>query len=221
MKANNFVTFIICLLSINSALAQNEATEIDSTSYSLGVLVAQNLKAQGVSDLNWELLAKGIVDVLENNELKISVEEANMKIQAYLQSLQGKKHEEVIKAGEEFLAGNSKRPEVITLQSGLQYEILQKGEGPIPEDTNRVTVHYTGKLLDGTVFDSSVTRGKPATFGVTQVIKGWVEALQLMPKGSKWKLYIPYNLAYGERGTGKKIGPYSTLIFEVELLEIL
>jgi len=220
MKKITFGAFIFCLLLTNSAIAQNETAKMDSTSYGLGVLMAQNLKEQGVSGLDWAQLAKGIEDVLEDNELKISVEEANMKIQAYFQSLQSKKFEGAIKAGKEFLAENGKRAEVTTLKSGLQYEILQKGDGAMPADTNKVTVHYTGKLLDGTVFDSSVKRGEPATFGVTQVIKGWVEALQLMSKGSKWRLYIPYDLAYGERGAGQQIKPYSTLIFEVELLDI-
>lgn len=220
MKVSTFGALIISLLLLNGAAAQNEPVKMDSTSYSLGVLMAQSLKEQGVSGLKWDHLAQGVADVLENNELKISVEEANMKIQQYFQALQAKKFEKTIKAGEQFLTENAKRPEVVTLESGLQYEILAKGDGPIPADTNRVTVHYTGKLLDGSIFDSSVERGQPATFGVTQVIKGWVEALQLMPQGSKWRLYIPYQLAYGERGAGPKIGPYATLIFDVELLEI-
>lgn len=221
MKVSTFGAFIICLLLIsNRASAQNEPTKMDSTSYSLGVLMAQSLKDQGVSGLNWEQLAQGIADVLEDRELKVSVMDANTRIQAYFKDLQAKKFESIIQAGEQFLAENGQRPEVTTLESGLQYEILQVGNGPIPADTNRVTVHYTGKLLDGTVFDSSVERGSPATFGVTQVIQGWVEALQLMPKGSKWRLFIPYDLAYGERGAGQKIPPYSMLIFDVELLEI-
>lgn len=204
----------------NRASAQNEPTKMDSTSYSLGVLMAQSLKDQGVSGLNWEQLTQGIADVLEDRELKISVMDANTLMQEYFKGLQAKRFESIIQAGEQFLSENGQRPEVTTLESGLQYEILQKGDGPIPADTNRVTVHYTGKLLDGTVFDSSVERGQPATFGVTQVIKGWVEALQLMPTGSKWRLFIPYDLAYGERGAGQKIPPYSMLIFDVELLGI-
>lgn len=204
----------------NRASAQNEPTKMDSTSYSLGVLMAQSLKDQGVSGLNWEQLTQGIADVLEDRELKISVMDANTLMQEYFKGLQAKRFESIIQAGEQFLSENGQRPEVTTLESGLQYEILQKGDGPIPADTNRVTVHYTGKLLDGTLFDSSVERGQPATFGVTQVIKGWVEALQLMPTGSKWRLFIPYDLAYGERGAGQKIPPYSMLIFDVDLLGI-
>ncbi len=124
------------------------------------------------------------------------------------------------KAGEEFLAENAKRAEVVTTPTGLQYEVLTEGNGVQPTTDDMVTVHYTGKLIDGTVFDSSVERGEPATFGVTQVIPGWVEALQLMKKGSKWRLYIPSDLAYGQRGAGGVIGPNSTLIFDVELLDV-
>lgn len=125
-----------------------------------------------------------------------------------------------LKAGEEFLAENGKRPEVVTTESGLQYEVLTEGNGIKPTVDDAVTVHYTGKLIDGTVFDSSIERGEPITFGVTQVIPGWVEALQLMSVGSKWRLYIPSDLAYGSRGAGGVIGPNSTLIFDVELLEV-
>ena len=128
---------------------------------------------------------------------------------------------QVREAGEKFLAENAKRSNVVTLPSGLQYEIITEAIGQKPTASDKVKVHYHGTLIDGTVFDSSVRRGEPATFGVTQVIQGWVEALQLMPVGSKWKLYIPYNLAYGEQGAGQMIAPYSALIFEVELLEIV
>ncbi|MBQ5925386.1 MAG: FKBP-type peptidyl-prolyl cis-trans isomerase, partial [Paludibacteraceae bacterium] len=120
-----------------------------------------------------------------------------------------------------FLAENAKRANVVTLESGLQYEVITEAIGQKPVASDKVKVHYHGTLIDGTVFDSSVRRGEPATFGVTQVIQGWVEALQLMPVGSKWKLYIPYQLAYGEQGAGQMIAPYSALIFEVELLEIV
>jgi FKBP-type peptidyl-prolyl cis-trans isomerase FklB len=122
--------------------------------------------------------------------------------------------------GKKFLADNSKRENVITLPSGLQYEIMKAGEGPKPNLEDKVTTNYHGTLIDGTVFDSSVDRGEPASFPVNGVIKGWTEALQLMPVGSKWKLFVPYDLAYGERGTGPQIGPYTTLIFEVELISI-
>ena len=126
-----------------------------------------------------------------------------------------------IEKGENFLAENGKREGVVTTKSGLQYEIIKKGNGATPTANDKVRVHYHGTLIDGTVFDSSIDRGEPAEFGVSQVIKGWTEALQLMPVGSKWKLYIPYDLAYGDREVSEEIKPYSTLIFEVELLDIV
>ena len=135
--------------------------------------------------------------------------------------LQEKSSENTISEGRAFLEANGKRTEVSTLKSGLQYEILKEGNGSQPKASDKVKVHYHGTLIDGTVFDSSVRRGEPATFGVTQVIAGWVEALQLMPVGSKWKLYIPSNLAYGAQGAGQHIGPHTTLIFEVELIDIV
>ncbi|HMO37852.1 MAG TPA: FKBP-type peptidyl-prolyl cis-trans isomerase [Saprospiraceae bacterium] len=193
---------------------------MDSVSYSLGVLMAQNLKQQGFDQVDAAALTQGFEDALKGNALKINAEQANQLVSSYMQSKQAKQFEGVIAAGQQFLAENAQRPGVVTLPSGLQYEVLQEGTGTSPSDSDKVTVHYEGTLLDGTVFDSSVQRGQPATFGVTQVIQGWVEALQLMTEGAKWKLFIPHNLAYGERGAGPKIGPYSTLIFEVELLKI-
>ena len=193
---------------------------MDSVSYSLGVLVAQNLKQQGVEDINPEALARGVKDVLSNNDLEISVSACNQIVQEHMMKRQAEKYEDVVEGGRKFLEENAKREGVVELPSGLQYEIIQEGGGAVPKPGDKVTVHYTGKLLDGTVFDSSVERGEPATFGVTQVIQGWVEALQLMREGSKWRLYIPYDLAYGERGAGQQIGPYETLIFEVELLKV-
>lgn len=200
--------------------AQNQTVNMDSVSYSLGVLVAQSLKQQGMDQVDAASLVKGIEDVLKNNPLKISLPDCNRVVQDYMTQGQAKKYEAVIAAGKKFLDDNAKRKEVVRLPSGLQYEVLKKGEGAMPKASDRVTVHYHGTLIDGTVFDSSVERGEPATFGVTQVIQGWVEALQLMPLGSKWRLFIPYDLGYGERGAGGQIGPYSTLIFDVELLKI-
>ena len=196
------------------------AQQMDSVSYSLGLLVAQNLKSQGFDKLDAASLSAAVNDVLSGAETKISPEEANAIVNSYMQKKQQEQYAGIIESGEQFLAENAKRDEVTKLPSGLQYEVLKEGTGAKPAPTSKVTVHYHGTLLDGTVFDSSVDRGQPATFGVNQVIKGWTEALQLMPAGSKWKLYIPYDLAYGDRGAGGKIGPYSTLVFEVELLEI-
>ena len=200
--------------------AQNYSSTMDSVSYSLGVLVAQNLKKQGLQDIDTEALARGVDDVLQDNDLEISLSNANQIVQQHMMEQQAAQYQQIIEKGKAFLAENAARPEVTKLPSGLQYEVLQEGTGAIPKATDRVTVHYTGKLLDGTVFDSSVERGEPATFGVTQVIQGWVEALQLMKEGAKWRLFIPYDLAYGERGAGSSIGPYETLVFDVELLKI-
>lgn len=211
-------TFAFLLTIIGASALQSQ--NMDSLSYSLGVLVAQNLRQQGFDQVNAAQLAEGIADVMGNKPLKVDANNAGRIVQSYAQAQQAKKHEKNIAEGNAFLEANGKRKEVTTLPSGLQYEVLKAGNGPKPTASQSVTVHYHGTLIDGTVFDSSVERGQPATFGVTQVIQGWVEALQLMPEGSKWKLFIPYNLAYGERGAGGKIGPYATLIFEVELLKI-
>ena len=196
------------------------AQEMDSLSYSLGILLGQNLQSQGFDKIDEQSLNAGIHDMLAGNEPKFSMEEANNIIQEYMQKKQEAKFQSNIEEGKAFLEANAQREEVTVLPSGLQYEVLQSGEGKKPGATDKVTVHYHGTLIDGTVFDSSVERGQPATFGVNQVISGWTEALQLMPEGSKWKLYIPSDLAYGPRGAGPKIGPYSTLVFEVELLKV-
>lgn len=160
-------------------------------------------------------------DVINEAPLAMSYDEAKEVMNDYFTKLQGERLEVNLKAGEEFLAINKNRPGVVTLPSGLQYEILKEGNGSKPKATDQVKCHYHGTLIDGTVFDSSVERGQPATFGVNQVIPGWVEALQLMPVGSKWKLFIPSNLAYGKAGAGQSIEPNSTLIFEVEILDIV
>ena len=193
---------------------------MDKVSYALGLSLGNNLLSSGITALNVEKFSKGVQDVLEQNQPEISYQEAQNVINEYFQNLQAKLSEKTIAEGKAFLEENGKRSEVITLQSGLQYEIIKEGNGSVPTANNTVNVHYHGTLIDGTVFDSSVRRGEPATFGVTQVIAGWVEALQLMPVGSKWKLYIPSNLAYGAQGAGQHIGPHTTLIFEVELLGI-
>ena len=194
--------------------------EMDTLSYGLGMLVAQNLKSQGFKGLNADDLAMAVNDVLEGNALKLDEATANQVVQDYLTKKDAAQHGAAIEEGAKFLAENAKRPEVTTTESGLQYEVLKEGSGATPKPSDKVQVHYTGKLLDGTVFGSSVERGTPATFGVTQVIQGWVEGLQLMKEGAKYRFYIPYNLAYGSRGAGGKIGPYATLIFDVELLKI-
>ena len=201
-------------------------TNIDSVSYAVGILVGSNNNQQlnnapGGDKLNVEVIASAFSSATLSEDLKITEEEANELIQRYFQEVSEKESQVNLEAGNAFLQENKAREGVKTTESGLQYEIITEGTGEIPKDTDRVRVHYHGTLIDGTVFDSSVDRGEPATFGVNQVIKGWTEALQLMPVGSKWKVYIPAELAYGERAAGNDIGPNSTLIFEVELLEIV
>lgn len=191
----------------------------DSASYGLGVLVAQNFKSQNI-EINAELLQKGFNEVMKGDKTPISDMQANSLIQKYMQREQSKAFEPNRLAGEKFLADNKTKEGVVTLPSGLQYQIIKAGDGPKPASSDKVKTHYHGTLIDGTVFDSSVQRGEPITFPVTGVIPGWVEALQLMPVGSKWKLFIPQALAYGPRGSGPTIKPYSALVFEVELLGI-
>jgi len=194
--------------------------ELDSVSYSLGVNIGENIKTQ-FEDINLDNFEAGIKDVLEKElEPKITDNQAQAIINSYFSKKQQKQSESVIEEGINFLRENGKREGVTTLASGLQYEVIDDGTGPKPTIEDNVTTHYHGTLIDGTVFDSSVDRGEPASFPVGGVIKGWTEALQLMAVGSKWKLYVPYDLAYGERGAGPQIGPYSTLIFEVELISI-
>lgn len=196
------------------------STTLDSVSYSLGVSIGKNLKAQGLDSLNIDLLSKAFSDVFKNGTLLVTAEKADQVLSEYFGGLQKAKLEKNIKEGQKFLEDNKKKPGVTTLPSGLQYMVIKDGSGPIPKETDKVTTHYHGTLLDGTVFDSSVDRGQPATFPVNGVIKGWVEALQLMKVGSKWKLFVPSELAYGERGAGGAIGPNATLIFDVELISI-
>ena len=195
-------------------------TQIDSVSYSLGISVANNLKNSGFESIETDAMASAFNDVFSDKEVRITEDEANLLIQDYFLELSEKKSQEATAEGSSFLIENAKKVGVITTSSGLQYEIITNGTGATPSESDKVTVHYHGTLLDGTVFDSSVDRGQPATFPVNGVIPGWVEALQLMNVGSKYKLYIPSDLAYGERGAGEAIGPNATLIFEVELLSI-
>ncbi len=205
-----------------AAAAPEKTTDIqmDSLSYSVGILVAQNLKSQGFDKLDAPSLAQGIADVLSGAETRLDVNQANAVVQGYMMEKSQSAGKENLEKGRKFLEENGKREGVVTLPSGLQYEVINAGNGPSPKATDKVTVHYHGTLIDGTVFDSSVERGQPATFPVNGVIKGWVEALQLMKVGDKWKLFIPSELAYGSRGAGGDIGPNEVLIFEVELLSI-
>lgn len=196
------------------------ANSIDSVSYALGVSIANNFMHNGFEKVNLDILNNAMKDIFNSATPKIKVEDADKIIQDFMAMGRAEKGKTAIEKGKKFLEENAKQPGVVTLPSGLQYQILKEGNGPKPSLTDHVTTHYHGTLIDGTVFDSSVDRGQPASFAVNQVIPGWTEALQLMPVGSKWKLFIPSNLAYGERGAGGSIGPNETLIFEVELLSI-
>ncbi len=194
---------------------------MDKFSYSIGLGIGQNLKAMGTGDLNVADFAQAVSDVLTGSPTVITHTEAREIVNAYFKELENNINVEIIKKSRDFLEANKQNPNVRTLPSGLQYEVIREGNGKHPKATDRVRCHYEGTLIDGTLFDSSVRRGEPAVFGVNQVIKGWVEALQLMSEGAKWKLYIPSDLAYGAQGAGEMIPPHSALIFEVELLEVL
>ena len=194
---------------------------MEKLSYSLGLSIAGNLQKSGVTELDYNAFAKGVKHFIDGAETEVSPEEANQIINTFFEALQAKQFEKNVEAGQAFLAENATREGVVTLESGLQYEILTAGDGAIPTASNSVKCHYHGTLIDGKVFDSSVERGQPAEFPVGGVIAGWVEALQLMPLGSKWKLFVPSDLAYGAQGAGQDIGPHTTLVFEVELLEIV
>ncbi|QUJ67755.1 FKBP-type peptidyl-prolyl cis-trans isomerase [Photobacterium sp. GJ3] len=193
-------------------------------SYGIGLQMGQQLAQSGLEGLNVAAIAKGIATSLTGDMPEIPVDDINNALRELHTRAESARQEQAKAAaadGEAFLKDNALRSEVTVTDSGLQYEVLVEGNGEIPTSDKQVRVHYHGELTDGTVFDSSVTRGQPAEFPVTGVIAGWVEALQMMPVGSKWKLYIPHNLAYGERGAGAAIPPFAALVFEVELLDIL
>ncbi len=194
---------------------------MDKFSYAIGLGIGQNLLSMGAQNINVEDFANAIKAVLNNEEPAMSHTEAREIVNKYFAELESEMNATNIEKGASFLEENKKKDNVITLPSGLQYEILTEGTGKKAQATDQVKCHYEGTLIDGTLFDSSVKRGEPAVFGVNQVIPGWVEALQLMPEGSKWRLYIPSDLAYGARGAGEMIPPHSTLIFDVELIQVL
>lgn len=217
---NRIITVLILTIISPYVFGQVKMkNEIDSVSYALGASVAGNLMKEGMTEYNSDAFKKGFEDVFKGGS-QIPEAQANQIINAYFTKLRAAQSEKMKAEGAKFLEENGKRDGVTTTASGLQYEVIKMGEGEKPTISDKVTTHYHGTLLDGTVFDSSVDRGEPIQFPVSGVIAGWTEALQLMPVGSKWKLYLPYNLAYGERGSGPKIGPYSTLVFEVELISI-
>ena len=194
---------------------------MNKVSYALGLSIGQNFRASGFEEINLEDFLSGVRDVLEEGEPKMTYEEAKVVINEYFQEVRRKAVEQNQAAGEEFLKINGLKKGVVTLHSGLQYEILREGNGPKPSLTDTVECHYHGTLINGQVFDSSMDRGQTATFPLQGVIKGWTEILQLMPVGSKWKVTIPADLAYGDRGAGEMIQPGSTLIFIIELIAIV
>lgn len=195
--------------------------ELDKVSYCIGLSIASNLISSGVNTINTEVFVDAIKTVYAGQMPEIQPEEANRILQDYFNKRQNEKGKAAKEAGEKFLNENKNKEGVITLNSGLQYKIISTGNGPIPKANDTVKCHYEGRLINGVVFDSSIRRGEPAEFPVNGVIKGWVEALQLMSVGSKWQLFIPSDLAYGPHGAGQSIGPNETLIFDIELLDIV
>ncbi len=225
-----FKTIFIIVLAVSISFAcqnvKNSSaelnTELDSVSYSLGVSIAENIQRQGLDDVNEAAFAQGVKDFLTDEEnVKVEPGIANQLLQAYFTNLREKEIEKNIEDSDAFLEENKNKEGVQVTESGLQYKVIEEGTGPSPQDGDQVRVHYTGKTIDGEVFDSSVERGEPAVFGVGQVIPGWTEALKMMNVGGIWELYIPSDLAYGEQGAGDRIGPNAALIFEVELLDIV
>ena len=224
MKKYIKISLIVSVISSCQNLTQqkfnfDEANELERVSYSIGINVATSIKSEGLDSINSFYISKGFQDVFENKDLAINIEESNKIIGEYFNKKQDAKNQKLAIDSKIFLDQNKQKDGVMTTESGLQYLILSEGRGNNPTLNDNVTVHYHGTLIDGTVFDSSVDRKQPATFPLNGVIPGWQEALQMMSVGSKWKIFIPSELAYGESGAGA-IGPNSTLIFEVELLSI-
>jgi FKBP-type peptidyl-prolyl cis-trans isomerase FklB len=208
------------LAEIEKAKQLNLNDSLQNFSYAYGVSIGNNLKTVGIDSIARNAFALGLEDAIQGKE-KLEIEAARRLTENTIRKIEEAENTKRNEKNIAFLAKNGKRPEVITTESGLQYEVLKKGDGAIPVAADKIKVHYTGMLIDGEVFDSSVERGEPAVFGVTQVIKGWQEALQLMPVGSKWMVFIPQELAYGERAVGGGLIPaYSALMFEMELLSI-
>ncbi len=221
MKKNILTISFLTILAISAQAQFKFKSVTDSVSYAIGVNIARSLQQQNLDSIDPYIMVMGVNDVFGSRQLAIEDQKANMIIQNYLSVFRAKKMEANKIASQKFLDENKKRKGVITTASGLQYEILKKGTGPLPKTTDKVSVHYVGTLIDGRKFDSSIDRGQPISFAVTGVIKGWTEALQLMPVGSKWKLYIPSDLAYGTNPhPGGIIEANMALIFEVELLKI-
>lgn len=211
---------LVCFIGLLGLFSTHlNAQKMDSVSYSLGLLVASNLQSQGFDQLDAASLVAGMADVMQG-KTQWDADKANAIVQQYVDNKEKARFADQVAEEEAFFKENARRPGVISTVSGLQYEIISSGTGPSPTLTDKVTTHYHGTLLNGDVFDSSVQRDQPASFPVNGVIPGWTEALQLMKVGDKWRLFLPSALAYGSRGAGPKIGPFTPLVFEVELLEI-
>ena len=200
---------------------------MDKLSYALGIGIGSQLAGMGAKELNIDDFAQAIKDVISGSELKVDNAEAQTLVQNFFQEQEAKQlaaaaeaGKAAKEAGETFLAENAKKEGVVTLPSGLQYQVLKEGNGKKPSATDQVVCHYEGTLIDGTIFDSSYKRNEPATFGLNQVIPGWTEGVQLMQEGAKYRFFIPYKLAYGERGAGAQIPPFAALVFDVELIEV-
>ena len=200
---------------------------MDKLSYALGIGIGSQLAGMGAKELNIDDFAQAIKDVISGSELKVDNAEAQTLVQNFFQEQEAKQQAAAAEAGkaakeagETFLAENGKKEGVVTLPSGLQYQVLKEGNGKKPSATDQVVCHYEGTLIDGTIFDSSYKRNEPATFGLNQVIPGWTEGVQLMQEGAKYRFFIPYKLAYGERGAGAQIPPFAALVFVVELIEV-
>ena len=201
---------------------------MDKLNYALGIGIGSQLAGMGAKGLNIDDFAQAVKDVISGTPLKVNNAEAQSLVQAFFQEQEGKQRAAAAEAGkvakaagESFLAENAKKEGVVVLPSGLQYQVLKEGNGKKPSATDQVKCHYEGTLIDGTIFDSSYQRNEPATFGLNQVIAGWTEGVQLMSEGAKYRFFIPYNLAYGERGAGAQIPPFAALVFDVELLKVL
>jgi FKBP-type peptidyl-prolyl cis-trans isomerase len=227
MKITKLVLLAASMLAVVSCNNQNRSgkasldNEIDTISYCFGVSMGNNFKQGGLDTVDPYIMADAISEVYADKETKFTVTQANQILQQYFSKLQQKKAQKNLEEGEAFLEQNKTKDSIQTTESGLQYKIIEEGNGPVPQSGDKVKVDYTGSLVDGTVFDSSVERGQPLEISVDRVIPGWSEALKMMPVGSHWKLYIPADLAYGERPPrGSSIEPNMTLIFDVKLLSI-
>ena len=196
-------------------------TKMKNLSYALGMIIGHNLKNMNIDGLDVSEFAQAVADVIADKETRLGDVEAQTLVQKYMQEKEAEQSKALRAEGEAFLAENAKKDEVVVLPSGLQYTVLTEGTGKKPSATDNVKCHYEGRLINGTVFDSSYKRGEPAVFPLNGVIAGWTEGVQLMGEGAKFRFFIPYNLAYGERGAGQSIPPYAALIFDVELIEVL